>query len=183
MSRRIHSGFTLIELLVVIAIIGILASIVLVSLTSARAKGRDAKRLSDLREVSTALELYANDHNGQYPCSGVGGSCSGSTCPNGATYCWLANCTITANWGAGGQGTSGANAWVPNLAPTYMPSLPTDPNPSTNACYLYKSNGTDYMILAYLTVETYTSSNNPEPRPSQPTLPSFAMYTPGAQGW
>lgn len=60
-------GFTLIELLVVIAIIGLLASIVLASLNSARVKGRDARRVADLKQIQTALELYASDNNGNYP--------------------------------------------------------------------------------------------------------------------
>jgi prepilin-type N-terminal cleavage/methylation domain-containing protein len=59
-------GFTLIELLVVIAIIGLLASIISVSLQSARAKGRDGKRVSDIRTLQLSLEEYYND-NGQYP--------------------------------------------------------------------------------------------------------------------
>jgi type II secretion system protein G len=59
-------GFTLIELLVVIAIIGILATIVLVSLNSARQKARDTRRLGDLREVALALEMYYDD-NSSYP--------------------------------------------------------------------------------------------------------------------
>lgn len=53
----------MIELLVVIAIIGLLASVVLLALNSARAKSRDAKRLADIRQVATALELYYNDNN------------------------------------------------------------------------------------------------------------------------
>lgn len=59
-------GFTLIELLVVIAIIGILSSVVLASLNSARQKGRDARRVSDIKQLQLALELYY-DANGTYP--------------------------------------------------------------------------------------------------------------------
>lgn len=59
-------GFTLIELLVVIAIIGILSSVVLASLNSARVKARDARRVADLKQIQIALELWY-DTNGQYP--------------------------------------------------------------------------------------------------------------------
>lgn len=61
-------GFTLIELLVVIAIIGLLSSVVLASLNTARERARDARRLSDIRQVQLALDLYAsNNSNGYYP--------------------------------------------------------------------------------------------------------------------
>ncbi|OGZ33290.1 MAG: hypothetical protein A3I88_02795 [Candidatus Portnoybacteria bacterium RIFCSPLOWO2_12_FULL_39_9] len=59
---RGQKGFTLIELLVVIAIIGILATIVLVSLNTARSKARDTRRVSDMRQVALALEMYYDDN-------------------------------------------------------------------------------------------------------------------------
>lgn len=51
-----------------IAIIGILASIVLASLNSARIKSRDARRISDIKQIQLALELYYNDYL-EYPTS------------------------------------------------------------------------------------------------------------------
>jgi len=59
-------GFTLIELLIVIAVIGILSSVVLVGLGPVQKQGRDARRISDLRQVQNGLELYYNK-NGKYP--------------------------------------------------------------------------------------------------------------------
>ena len=66
MMKNTGRGFTLIELLVVIAIIGILSSVVLASLNSARQKGRDARRIADIKQLQLALELYY-DANGSYP--------------------------------------------------------------------------------------------------------------------
>ena len=59
-------GFTLIELLVVVAIVSLLSSVIFASLNSARAKARDARRASDMKQLQIALELYY-DINGQYP--------------------------------------------------------------------------------------------------------------------
>ncbi len=66
MKISYKKGFTLIEMLVVVAIIGILASVVLASLSSARAKARDAKRILDGKEVVKALDAYFAS-NGKYP--------------------------------------------------------------------------------------------------------------------
>ena len=66
-------GFTLIELLVVVAIIGILATVVLSSLSSARERARDAKRLADVKTIQNALEMYHLD-NGRYPTPSWAGS-------------------------------------------------------------------------------------------------------------
>ena len=59
--RKKSKGFTLIELLVVIAVIGLLASIVLVSLGGARKKARDARRQADIRQIGTAMEMAYSD--------------------------------------------------------------------------------------------------------------------------
>ena len=74
-------GFTLIELLVVIAIIGLLSTVAVIALNSARQKGRDAKRISDIRQIQAALEMYFNDCN-QYPATlttGANNGCTGVT--------------------------------------------------------------------------------------------------------
>ncbi|MBI3442779.1 MAG: prepilin-type N-terminal cleavage/methylation domain-containing protein [Candidatus Sungbacteria bacterium] len=64
-------GFTLIELLVVIAIIGVLASIVLASLNTARKKSRDTRRVADMNQAKLALELYY-DSTRHYPDTSAG---------------------------------------------------------------------------------------------------------------
>lgn len=109
-----QKGFTLIELLVVISIIGLLASIVLVSLNSARAKARDVKRLSELRQVQTALELYFSDHD-SYP----------------GTTSWVHDCSGNSSWS-----NLFNSALSPYLAKT--PNDPLSPNDSWPLCFYYK---------------------------------------------
>jgi len=66
-------GFTLIELLVVIAVIGILSTVVLVSLAGVREDARDSRRMSDLNQINLAMELY-NTATGTYPNTSAGGA-------------------------------------------------------------------------------------------------------------
>ncbi|MFC1597912.1 type II secretion system protein [Patescibacteria group bacterium] len=63
-----QKGFTLIELLIVVAIIGLLATLAIVSLTSAQQRARDTKRVADAKAIQTALELYWNE-SADYPTS------------------------------------------------------------------------------------------------------------------
>lgn len=119
-------GFTLIELLVVIAIIGLLSTLAVVALGSARIKARDAKRLSDLKQVQTALELYYTD-KGTYPVAAV------------AVTLGDAN-HICLNLASGFTTVSCADA--------YMGLVPKDPGSNS---YAYTStDGTTYTIVATL---------------------------------
>src|SRR4030042_4253462 len=61
-----QQGFSLIELLVVIVIIILLAGISIIALNGQRAKARDAKRISDIKQIQTALEFYYSNEQ-EYP--------------------------------------------------------------------------------------------------------------------
>lgn len=110
MSQRLRA-FTLIELLVVIAIIGVLSSVVLSSLNTARAKSNDAKRLSDLHQVAVALELF-RDAYGYYP-PYVGSDTRENSCFSGGGAS-----------DAVGQWGSALSVLVSNK---YLSALPNDP--------------------------------------------------------
>ena len=59
--KSTKKGFTLIELLVVIAIIGLLSTLSIVALNQARIRARDARRVADIKQIQTALEMYFNE--------------------------------------------------------------------------------------------------------------------------
>src|SRR5690348_6674967 len=66
MNETKNQGYTLLEILVVISIIGLLTATILVAVSSARSKSRDAVRISDMEQISRALDLYYDKH-GNYP--------------------------------------------------------------------------------------------------------------------
>ncbi|MDZ4243666.1 MAG: prepilin-type N-terminal cleavage/methylation domain-containing protein [Candidatus Doudnabacteria bacterium] len=168
-----NEGFTLIELLVVIAIIGVLAGVVMVSLNSARLKARNAKRVGDLRQIQTALELYYNANNG-YP--NTGGAWRGE--------CW---------------GLASADV-IPGLVPTYMARFPSDPSMNISnktACYAYQSNGRDYKLYDHAIAEVAGFSYQAHPTFIDPRrdggtnncvvdgtgIWSWAVYSSGGACW
>ena len=69
LTKDASHGFTLIELLVVIAIIGILGAIIYAPFQSARRKGRDAQRVIEMKNLVSSLTLYADSHQGYFPCT------------------------------------------------------------------------------------------------------------------
>lgn len=118
-------GFTLIELLVVIAIIALLSILAIVALGSAREKSRDQKRISDIKQIQTALELYFADQLA-YPV--VENSQSIGT----GNYA----CLNSSGFSASGC----ANA--------YMAQIPSDP--SSGEAYTYSGATSTYTITATL---------------------------------
>ncbi len=122
-----NKGFTLIELLVVIAIIGLLASIVLVSMQGIRAKARDSKRLLDLEQMYKAIEMYFVYHE-DVP---GWGSCNTTNCKG---VNWL-NCSICQN----GNWWEDANDIYGLLKSDGLITLPKDPINDSTYNYVYEA--------------------------------------------
>lgn len=126
-----QNGFTLVELLVVISIIAILSVIGITIFAGAQKSARNSKRISDMKAISLALDLYYYDpvNNNTYPPS---------------SERWRSECP---EWGG-----YAADSVIPGLVPNYMVAFPSDPGMNKNgntSCYLYISfnNGVDYALL------------------------------------
>ncbi|MEK7595826.1 MAG: type II secretion system protein [Patescibacteria group bacterium] len=133
-------GFTLVELIMVVGLIGVLTGVILVVINggTARAKARDAQRISNLKTIQTAIELYKFS-TGTYPQTG-------------------------ANWIAIG---SGGDTLSPLVAPSYIATVPRDssypsspapvcPYSAGNTSYSYRTgtdaNGDFYMLIGQMEV-------------------------------
>ena len=126
--RNLSKGFTLVELLVVIAIIGILATLVLLQLGTARAKARDAKRIADISQMRTSIELFFDDNSGHYP-----------GCPAGA-FPW-----------------TGAAPSMTNALGVYFsaPTLPLDPVTGVGYGYAFDPAAACVAGTSYATATRY----------------------------
>ncbi len=131
--------------MVVIAIIGLLASVVLLALNSARAKSRDAKRVADARQMQSALELYFNDCN-QYPVVAAATVIETMKLQQGTAAAAGGNCSGTTGFVAGG-GTPSGTAYISQIPVAPLPAdNPSGSTACTNAIssnkYTYSSTGT-----------------------------------------
>lgn len=129
-----QKGFTLIELLVVIAIIGFIASLVIVALTNARIRSRNSKRVADIRQIISALELYYANCN-SYPVSA-------STITLDSTYKLYSG--TAANCGTN-LGNNAANGGIGTTAggTIYIGTMPAAPLPSDGTCPTAGPGGSD----------------------------------------
>ncbi len=154
-----NKAFTLIELLVVIAIIGLLATVVMTSLNSARKKARDKKRLADFKNMSLALEMYY-DNYGKYPDS-----------PN--------------KYSSGGCGpTNTHQASFEAVAQTlvdegFLSAVPKDPINDSGNCYmLYKyAAGTAPGMLMVTKLETISPTTTPPYNSCRPFTNNWCSHT------
>jgi len=117
-----YSAFTLVELLVVIAIIGILSTLSVVAFNNVRAKARDSRRLSDVRQIGMGLEMYYDD-KGVYPAPPT---------PTGTpiTGLCLSNLGISSTCGA----------------IVYLQKIPSDPLSNIHYTYSYLNSGESYRL-------------------------------------
>lgn len=130
-------SFTLIELLIVIAMVALISILAISSFGGTRTKARDTKRLADIKQIQTALEMYYSDQN-DYP-AGTNLKLGA----NGVSQCLYHNASLD----------TGFKANCVSGAITYMGKVPTDPKPVLNeAEYVYNHiPGTNtYSIRYYL---------------------------------
>lgn len=131
-KKNRRKGFTLIELMVTISIIAILSTVGYVTYSNAQSTARDARRRQDLRSMISALELYYQQNNNQFP---IRSTSIKSTDTTGA---WKLSSFLTND----------------------ISQLPADPINDTTYYYLYNSDGTTYHLCAKLEKPQASDSDN-----------------------
>lgn len=172
--KSAYRGFTLIELLVVIVIIGILSSIILVSLSGSKAKARDGQRVSDLGQIQLALSLYY-DRCGQYP---PPDHQLGSFGSGGGGY-FIDDTMLTANVGCPPTSGISLSSFI-----SHIPNPPVGGSVTQSKYDYYTNSGfgpnpaTDYVLHASLEGQNVAQANSfPESTRSQPKYAWAAGFT------
>ncbi|RJQ32015.1 prepilin-type N-terminal cleavage/methylation domain-containing protein [Candidatus Parcubacteria bacterium] len=129
-NMRKNVGFTLIELLVSLAIIGMISSIAVLSISNVKMKQRDAQRMSHMKEIAKALNLYQNQA-GTYP-----------------SYEGLVTGSDDMSQALESQNTIAA-----------VPTDPLYTSPTSAYAYKYESDGTDFLITFCLETDSIIGYN------------------------
>lgn len=141
--QKKQKGFTLIELLVIISVVSFISSIVLVSLNNARIKARDVRRVSDIKQITKALEFFYND-NGHYPNTNWAGT---------AWACF--DCILTSALDYDIYNITSSPAFIYSDIKTALTSYiknvadPLNRKEFPYSGYIFQSDGKEYKLLAH----------------------------------
>ncbi len=151
-TQRLQQGFALIELLVVLSIIGVLSGMVLVSVSEAKEKARDSKRVQEIAQIDNAIQLYKSDHDGNVPLlasSGQNCSYTHELGPGEEGYCVAVSGEIT------GDGYNAWQAFKEEIAPYMNNAIPEDP-----CDVLSCGDGLGYIYIAPAAVPSATNDDD-----------------------
>lgn len=143
-----RKGFTIAEILIIIIVIAILVTITVVAYNGIQQQAQNLRRLDDIYKVSSLLELYAKNNNGAYPAT-----------TNNSTANWK---SIDVRTDSNCFNGSAQTDWVPGIdslpqsTPNTGGSAGVDGNPG---CYLYASNGKDFVLSAWNMLSTPTTAS------------------------
>jgi len=136
--QNTRKAFTIVELILVVVVIGILAAITIVAYNGIQQRAQNIRRLNDIDAVTSSLALYAKEHNGSYPAT-----------TNNTTANWK---SIDVRTDSNCFNGSAQTDWIPGVdsLPQSVPNTGSSAGVNGNpGCYLYASNGTDYILSAW----------------------------------
>ncbi len=160
MQIKRNAGFTIVEMLIVVTILAMLAGVLIPVLEDSASTSRDARRAADLKSVQAAVEAF-HRVNGLYPDTGNR---------------WSNELGTAESYGPDG--------YIPDLVPEFLPALPKDPEEGTDfgsEGYAYRSDGTNFKLVAWNTPESFPVGN-PFYDP-QAADKNWQICTPGAYAW